>query len=431
MSAIRRSKDQQPAKRAQSRLRRFVFTLNNYTEEEYLDVTTRLTEYCKWMIVAKETGEQGTPHLQGACILEKQTAFSTIKTLPGLRRARLAEMRGKPEDSVRYCSKQDLQPFEFGSLPSPGKRNDIHNAAERILEGQNLRDLAKDTEGAVAVVKFHKGLTVLRSLTRPDRSQPPKVFWIYGQTGTCKTRCAFESARELVGNNDDDIWISSGGLRWFDGYDGQSVAIFDDFRAKHVLNFAFFLRLLDRYPMSVEFKGGFVKWLPRFIFITCPYEPDVCFSKRKEHVPEDIAQLHRRLTKVYHFANKLKKGARTRFIESVRSFVPRDDGPDNVRDGMGTTVPGADLEEPASLTSTTTTTTTTTTVINLEEDTNDSDSCPPTQVILRDGIAVASLPEAQVFDNVSDGYNSDLEALGSAESDEDVEGYWMDGNLEK
>lgn len=281
--------------RAGTMLRRFVFTLNNWTQEEYEKIKNMK---CQWMIIGKEVGEQGTPHLQGACILGSQMSFSQVKTLIGSR-AHIASMAGTPEQNIAYCSKEDLEPFVKGTLPTQGKRTDLHSVTERVLAGESLRSLAQDEDiGAIAIVKFHKGLTILRSLTRPPRTGPPKVFWLHGSTGTGKTRSCFDAGKLLVPTI-DDIWISSGGLRWFDGYDGQPVAILDDFRSKHVVNFAFLLRLLDRYPFDVEFKGGFVKWTASTIFITCPDPPDVCFAKRLEHVPEDIAQLHRRITKVF------------------------------------------------------------------------------------------------------------------------------------
>jgi len=283
------------------RISRFVFTLPNWTQEEYEKITSI---ECKWMVVGKEVSpETGTPHLQGACILGKQMAFSTLKTLIGSR-CHIEHMRGKPESSLSYCSKEDLNPFVKGTLPTPGKRNDIHIAAERIVAGESVRDLAHDTEvGAVAIVKYYKGLTVLRSLVQPVRTSAPNVIWLYGPTGTGKTRCALESGRRLSGS-DSDVWISSGSLRWFDGYDGQPVALLDDFRSKDV-RFAFFLRLLDRYPMSVEFKGGFVNWIPSTIFITCPYDPVECFATRNQYKPEDIKQLQRRIKKVIFIADPL------------------------------------------------------------------------------------------------------------------------------
>lgn len=275
---------------------RFCFTLNNWTEREYTQLTSSaFTAKMKWLIIAKETGDSNTPHLQGALILNTQTAFSTVKKLPGLTRAHLEPMHGSPQDSLAYCSKQDSVPFVYGTLPTPGKRNDLYNVVDQILEGKSIKEISENTEGAVAVVKFFKGLTVLRSITRPKRTTPPMVMWVYGQTGTGKTRSCFEWANKL-----GDVWISSGGLRWFDGYDGQDSAIFDDFRSKGV-SFSFLLRLLDRYPLQVEFKGGFVEWTPRYIFITAPEKPADMFSKRLEHIPEDISQLNRRITNTIKF----------------------------------------------------------------------------------------------------------------------------------
>jgi len=177
----------------------------------------------------------------------------------------------------------------------------LHYAIEFLNEGHNIQDLAKhDVGSAAVVVKFFKGLTIYRSLVREPRVQPPKVFWFYGKTGTGKTRTAMAMG-DRFGDRPNDILISSGPLQWFPGYDGQSVAIIDDFRAKHVSSFAFLLRLLDRYPTRVEFKGGHADWAPKIVIITSSYSPDECFSVRNVYQPEDMAQLHRRITREYHF----------------------------------------------------------------------------------------------------------------------------------
>lgn len=289
--------------RVGERLRRFCFTLNNYTEAQYTYMTGTFAPTTKWFVVGREVGAEGTPHLQGACLLAKQMTFAALKRVPCFATAHIELMKGTPQDSLTYCSKEDAAPFTFGDLPAPGKRNDLHEAVARIQDGATLKDLAS-TDGGPAVVKFYKGLTVLRSLLALPRDEPPCVVWFSGPTGVHKTRCAMEFGRVLAagfGAPSDGVWLSHGGLRWFDGYDGQPVAVLDDFRAKHVQQFSFFLRLLDRYPMSVEFKGGFVNWQPRVIFITAPHDPATVFAKRKEHVPEDIAQLNRRIYKVYEF----------------------------------------------------------------------------------------------------------------------------------
>lgn len=277
-----------PIRRSRSgdRLTRFVFTLNNYTDEEYGQICSL---DCRWIIVGKETGENNTPHLQGAVILNHQLAFNSVKRLSGFERAHIEKMRGTPADSAQYCSKQDSTPFINGTMPQPGKRNDLLNVVGRIKAGETLRDLATtDDEAAVCIVKYHKGLTILRALQAPPRNEPPVVLWLYGATGTGKTKSAFDLARDL----DMPIWISHGNLQWFDGYDGQPVVVFDDYRTRHS-SFSYLLRLLDRYPISVPFKGGFTDFQPRYIIVTAPQSPTDMWSYR---TPEQLQQLTRRIT---------------------------------------------------------------------------------------------------------------------------------------
>lgn len=309
--------------RVGDRVTRIVFTLNNWTQTEYDFLTKDFGPRCKWMIVAKETGDSGTPHLQGACILGTRWSFSKLKTLTGFNRAHIQPMNGKPEDSLAYCTKQDSSAFVIGTLPSPGKRNDLLVVTAMIHEGKTLREIAQDRDhGSTAIVKFHRGLTVLRSLVRPARTTKPFVYWLYGATGTGKTRAAFKAGRavsRMAGLTDGDIWFSSGDLKWFQGYDGQLVVIFDDFRPKHV-SFSFLLRLLDRYPVDVEFKGGSVSFTPQFIFFTSPHDVDTTFSSRKAYIPEDIKQLHRRITEQFEFIggdSSDDKEQRRSFVEAI------------------------------------------------------------------------------------------------------------------
>jgi len=170
-----------------------------------------------------------------------------------------------------------------------GKRNDIHKAVQTIKNNNNIQKLLQEDEDFTTVfVKYSKGLTLVSDAVRKHRATPPTVFWIHGETGTGKTRRAVEFA-ESIG---EPFWISNGTLQWFDGYSGQSVAILDDFRTGHC-QFSFLLRLLDRYPFSVPYKGGFAKWNPDYIIITAPSEPRVLFNLKTE---ENMRQLERRIT---------------------------------------------------------------------------------------------------------------------------------------
>lgn len=230
--ATRPALNSQPKKiRRQNRLSRFVFTLNNYTDDELASIK----EYtCKWLIIGKEVAPStGIKHLQGACVIGKQTAFSTIKKYPGFTRAHIEPMKGRPSDSLQYCSKEDTAPFMKGTMPQPGKRNDIHDVVDLMRAGRTLESIIEDPGEAsiVPLIKYQRGFQWVASILTTARTEPPTVVWLHGKTGVGKTRCAFELGSKLG----DYIppWVSSGSLRWFDGYRGQSVAIFDDLRTKH------------------------------------------------------------------------------------------------------------------------------------------------------------------------------------------------------
>lgn len=124
----------------------------------------------------------------------------------------------------------------------------------------------------------------------PDK--PPDVRWYYGSTGSGKTRAALEEF--------PDAWVSMPNGRWYDGYDGHRVAVLDDFR-KSWCDYPTLLRLLDRYPLRVENKGGSRQWVPDVIIVTCPWAPDVLYGGAYYH--DKIGQLTRRIGTVRLFGD--------------------------------------------------------------------------------------------------------------------------------
>jgi len=296
------------------RYSRIAYTLNNWTPQEYKDLCNWGVT---WHVIGKEVGEDGTPHLQAAAVLGKQMTMSAIKKVPGMARAHIESMRGSPLSNVIYCTKQDQAAYQRGAMPHPGKRTDLEEAYDSLREGATMRELAENH--GVAMIKFAKGFTIVRSLLAGPRTEPPKVIWLYGPTGVGKTRACVEYANKHHGG---EYWMSCATLQWLDGYDGQSVAILDDFRGKHC-SFSFLLRLLDRYPFRVPFKGGFVEWNPSIIFITCPYSPEEVFKVRGEHLPEDLKQLERRVLKVIHWKDAAYKlSSVSKILEDLLIPVP-------------------------------------------------------------------------------------------------------------
>lgn len=102
------------------------------------------------------------------------------------------------------------------------------------------------------------------ALKQTPRNFKTKVFVLWGPTGTGKTRFAHDQIMNT------SSW-SPGDYAWFDGYIGQDIVIFDDYRGEYPLQML--LKLLDRYPMRVPVKGGFTTWRPRKVYITSNLSP--------------------------------------------------------------------------------------------------------------------------------------------------------------
>lgn len=108
-----------------------------------------------------------------------------------------------------------------------------------------------------------RGISEARKLLAPrrDPNETPVIQIFWGASGTGKTRKAIEE------NKDAYILTKArdGKDVWWQGYTGQKVVIIDEFYGW--IKYDFLLRMLDRYPLEVEFKGGSVQLAAtKFIF---------------------------------------------------------------------------------------------------------------------------------------------------------------------
>lgn len=251
-------------------------------------------------------------------VLAKRTAFSTVKKWFPFGSAHIEPMRGTPQDSETYCMKEDPNPLVVGKCPVNKQGSVLAGAIQAVTSGSTLKQLANSgPDGARAVTVHGRGLSQLASYVTRNRDPafPPNVYWFYGSTGTGKTRAATEFATQLG----CEFWLSSDpNLQWFDGYEQQRVAILDDFRPKGV-KFPFLLRILDRYPIKVPIKGSYANWCPEFIIITTPNNAECSYSVRGKYLPEDIRQLHRRITGEFNFDLDTD---RAEWASTAQSFCP-------------------------------------------------------------------------------------------------------------
>lgn len=284
------------------RFRAICFTCNNYEDEqrEWLG-TLCLDGIAKYCCYQPELApETGTPHLQGYVVFANPRTFQGAIQLFGPR-FHLEPARGSLESNVEYCSKSESRDtdagFGFiehgerstceGTGSGSGTRTDLAVIAKRLRDGESESSIAEDHPASY--IMYTRGIRSLAQQYVHRRSFKSIVYWYWGPTGTGKTRAAAEEAP-------DAYWKSSA-HQWWDGFDGTSDVIIDDYRASFC-QFNELLRLLDRYPYQVQYKGGCMQFCARKIFITAPKDPRSCWDSRTE---EDIAQLERRIDHVKYF----------------------------------------------------------------------------------------------------------------------------------
>jgi hypothetical protein len=193
------------------------------------------------------------------------------------------------DQNIEYCSKEgDYQ--QFGEKPAQGKRSDLDEVVTLVSDGKRIREIAE--ECPIQFVKFHKGIERLIALKQPSRAWKTEVYWFWGATGTGKSKRAFEMGAE------SSFFVKDPLNKWWDGYEQQDVVIIDDYR-RDFSTFASLLRLMDRYPMTVEAKGSTVNFASKVLIITTPKSPSETWEGRTE---EQLGQLMRRIEHVVHFA---------------------------------------------------------------------------------------------------------------------------------
>lgn len=237
------------------RLRSCCFTLNNYTEQDYEELRNMNSSY---IVIGKEVGEQGTPHLQGYVEFKNQVRFSTLKKrYPKLH---IEARRGTPLQASTYCKKEGDY-VEIGNINEQGKRNDILSSCELILEKKSMKEVAN--HNPEVFVKYHKGLIAFKNIQYEDRTAKPQVHWRWGPAGCGKTRYCVEKH--------PDHYIKDGTM-WWDSYEQQEAIIIDDFDGHWP--YRDLLRLLDRNKYQGQYKGGYVKINSPYIYITCEFPPE-------------------------------------------------------------------------------------------------------------------------------------------------------------
>lgn len=141
-------------------------------------------------------------------------------------------------------------------------------------------------------LRYQRGLIAMQLLYSKKRAHAMEVKVYWGQPGTGKSR-------DIHATYPNAYWKDSNN-RWWDNYQGEKEIVLDDFIGK--LDQDFFLRLLDRYPLLVECKGGSYNFQAQTILISTMVDPMEWYNL----TPASIAwrAIRRRVTEWVYYSER-------------------------------------------------------------------------------------------------------------------------------
>lgn len=251
-----------------SKSRGYVFTLNNWTEEE----ERKLKEVdCQYLVYGYEQGEEGTPHLQGYIYFKNPRAFGGVKKVLGSR-YHIERQQGTCEQAIAYC-KKDGYFKEVGDRPigGVGKKCTMHERAERNkrLRDAPLNELVENGEIHITEVRKLKNARLdLAQEGNALQTEDVRGIWYWGAPGVGKShraRTEYPNAYIKAQN------------KWWDGYQGQEAVILDDLDTDVL---GHYLKIwADKWACTGEVKGGQVNLRHRVFVVTSNYDVDELFKE--------------------------------------------------------------------------------------------------------------------------------------------------------
>ncbi len=297
-----------------------------YTHEEIESILVKNFKTLNYFCMADE--QASTFHTHIFVIFNSRVRFSMLKKyFPS---AHIEKCKGRVSDNVNYIKKSgkwkndkskqstkiDGTFYEFGLQPpdSKGLRNDMSQLYNMISSGMtNAEILARNQDYIMQVEKIDKVRTILLTEKfKEDVRLDLEVVYVYGKTGSGKTRGVFEE------HGYSNVYRVTDYKHPFDNYNCQPVIMFDEFRSN--LKITDMLLFCDIYPIELpsRYTNKFACYNKIYIVSNLPLEKQYSDLQGKDK--ESWEAFKRRIKKVvYHEdINKIKKyGSVKEYIEEI------------------------------------------------------------------------------------------------------------------
>lgn len=241
--------------------------------------------------------DTGRIHLQGYVEFGSIVHVSWLKRTFN-KRIHWERRKGNAKQASDYSEKEESRlpggrTWKKGvlSVVEPGKRNDLHEVADKILAGNSLKRIAE--EHPVQVIKFAKGIQTLIDLVQEVPEDLAKtVIILYGAPGSGKSSWAKRYLKDL-GETYYCPAMNNAGACSFESYGDQAWLFLDDFAAG-ALTAQALKQLTDRYACQLPGRGSSRWSRHRGVIITSNYPIESWFKE-----PVEAAAIRRRCSQIW------------------------------------------------------------------------------------------------------------------------------------
>ncbi len=287
-----------------TRVRNWVFTWNNYTSdaENLFSGAIQGPSGLSYVLGGYEVGESGTPHIQGYAEFKKAVRLSALQRHFG-KSIHWEPRKGTAAQAKAYCKKEvksDDDWFEYGEPKKQGERTDIREFLNLCTGAKHMWEVIEaDPDNWF---KFHRAARVARTEYQSYQAikkgfrKDLKVTVLWGDSGTGKTRLAMAGADPF---DTYTLPLGSEEKLWFDGYEGQSIIVIDDYYGW--IRWGAFLRLTDGHRLRVPIKTtmGDAAWTQ--VYVTSNKHPRNWYPNKGYPY-----ELWRRITEIWEFRRGAK-----------------------------------------------------------------------------------------------------------------------------
>ncbi len=295
--------------------RKYQLTINNpvdhgYTHEKIRSILSQFSSLEYWCM-CDEVGEQGTPHTHVYVAFANSVMFDTMHSR--FYGVHIEKANGKHSENRKYIRKEGKwlddtkhetnlpETFEeWGELPPDKSKSETQAAQilQMVKEGKTNMEIIEEFPSVYSKVTYIEQLRQgLLNDQYKDEWRDLDVTYIWGDTGAGKTR----SIMEQYGYS--NIYRVTNYAHPFDGYKGQDVILFDEFRSG--LPLSDMLVYLDGYPVELPCRYANKQACFTKVYIVSNIPLDKQYPNIQLEEPQSYAAFLRRIHHVQHMENPL------------------------------------------------------------------------------------------------------------------------------